>query len=76
MLAAASIGAIWSSTSPDFGVNVSWGLVGGVPPVQRVSLVGWDSSLLWSFWLSELPVPPWAGGEGCKGSDLVFGARD
>jgi hypothetical protein len=25
MLAAASIGAIWSSTSPDFGVNVSWG---------------------------------------------------
>lgn len=29
MLAAASIGAIWSSTSPDFGVNVSWGLVGG-----------------------------------------------
>lgn len=30
MLAAASIGAIWSSTSPDFGVNVSWGPVGGV----------------------------------------------
>lgn len=26
MLAAASIGAIWSSTSPDFGVNVSQGL--------------------------------------------------
>lgn len=25
MLAAASIGAIWSSTSPDFGVNVSRG---------------------------------------------------
>jgi len=23
MLAAASIGAIWSSTSPDFGINVS-----------------------------------------------------
>lgn len=53
MLAAASIGAIWSSTSPDFGVNVSWGPVGGVPLGQRVSLLGWDSPLPWSLQLSE-----------------------
>lgn len=49
MLAAASIGAIWSSTSPDFGINVSSPVPVQSSPCWAQTQWGW-----WVRWLLSL----------------------
>lgn len=53
MLAAASIGAIWSSTSPDFGINVSSLIIAG-----KLSLFHANEVMKWQILFTLVLLPP------------------